>query len=261
MMFKRKRAHDNSSADALRVINDSTPFAVKEAFNSLATNVIYLPITDKCKKIAITSSVSGEGKTYVSINLSIVLAKNLTDKKVLLIDMDIRSPRISNLFKKIDGSNSSSVGLSEYLIGISEKPNIIATDIPGLSVLFAGGESSNPAGLINSQKMTDFLKQCEEEYDYIIIDTPPVNLVSDATLLNDRVNGYILAARSEYSTTKSLASAEALLNSVGAHIFGVVLTAYNPKKGSRYGYNYDYKYSKKYYSKYYGDYEKNNGNS
>ena len=97
-MFERRRAHDNSTADSLRVINESTPFAVKEAFNSLATNVIYLPITDKCKKIAVTSSVSGEGKTYISINLSLVLAKNLTDKKVLLIDMDLRSPRIAKLF-------------------------------------------------------------------------------------------------------------------------------------------------------------------
>ena len=255
-MIRKKRSHDRTAVDALKIIDESTPFAVKEAFNSLATNVIYLPITDRCKKIAITSSVSGEGKTYISINLSIVLAKNLTDKKVLLIDMDIRSPRISKLFKSFSDSYNSNEGLSEYLIGISDKPNIVSTNIPGLSILFAGGESSNPAGLINSQKMTEFLKKCEEEYDYIIIDTPPINIVSDATLLNDRVNGYIITTRSEYSTTRSLAVAEELLNSVGAHIFGVVLTAYNPKKGRKYGYSYDYKYSKKYYSKYYDNSEK-----
>ena len=248
MLFKKKKTHGSVEVDKLKIIDENTPFAIKEAFGSFCTNILYLPISDKCKKIAVTSSMPGEGKTYISINLALTLSQNLVGKKILLIDMDVRSPSISKLFVKYDSSISVKSGLSEYLVGIDEEPNIIESDIPGLSVLFAGGVSSNPAGLINSDKMTIFLKDCEEKYDYIIIDTPPVNLVSDATLLVGRINGYIIASRADFSTTNSIANAEKTLNTVGAQILGVVLTGYNPKSTKNYGY-----YNKKYYSHYYRD--------
>ena len=247
MLFKKKKVHDSYEIDMLKIIDETTPFAVKEAFGSFCTNILYLPISDRCKKIAVTSSLPGEGKTYISINLAITLAQNLVGRNILLIDMDVRSPSVSKLFTKYC-DKTSSTGLSEYLVGLDEKPNIIKSDIPGLSVLFAGGSSSNPAGLINSDKMTEFIKSCEDVYDYIIIDTPPVNVVSDATLLVGRINGYVLASRADFSTTNAIANAESTLNSVGAQILGVVLTGYNPKSSSRYGY-----YRKNYYSHYYRD--------
>ena len=245
MLLKKKKVHDSYDVDMLKIINEDTPFAIKEAFGTFCTNILYLPIADKCKKIAVTSSMPGEGKTYISINLAITLAQNLVGKNILLVDMDVRSPSISKLFKKISGNIPSKSGLSEYLVGIDETPNIIQSDIPGLSVLFAGGASSNPAGLINSDKMTDFLKSLDEKYDYVIIDTPPVNLVSDATLLVGRISGYVLATRADFSTTNSLSSAETTLGNVGAHILGVVLTGYNPKSAKGYGY-----YNQTYYSSY-----------
>lgn len=236
MLFKKKKVHDSYEIDILKIIDDDTPFAIKEAFGSFCTNILYLPIADKCKKIAITSSVPGEGKTYISINLAITLAQNLVGKKILLVDMDVRSPSVSKLFKKYDKHLSTKTGLSEYLVGLDKEPNIITSDIPGLSVLFAGGVSSNPAGLINSDRMTEFLASLESAYDYVIIDTPPVNLVSDATLLVGRINGYVLATRGDFSTTNNLADAETTLTNVGAHILGVVLTGYNPKSTKKYGY-------------------------
>ena len=235
MLFKKQKVHDSKAVDSLRIINEQTPFAIKEAFSSLSTNVIYLPIVDKCKKIAITSGVPGEGKSYISTNLAITLAQNFDNKKILLIDMDMRSPSIAKLFKNFPESYDSKIGLSEYLIGLSEEPNIVETNIRGLSVLFAGGESSNPAGLINSDKMTDLLKSCEAKFDYIIIDTPPINIVSDATLLVGRINGYILSTRADYSNVNALSTAEKTLNSVGAQLFGVVLMGVNPKGGMGYG--------------------------
>lgn len=235
MLFKKQQVHDSKAIDSLRVLNDQTPFAVKEAFSSLSSNVIYLPIVDKCKKIAVTSGMPGEGKSYVSINLAITLAQNFDNKKILLIDMDIRSPSVSQLFKNYPDSYDSKTGLSEYLIGLSEEPNIIETNIKGLSILFSGGESSNPAGLINSDKMTNLIKSCEEKFDYIIIDTPPVNVVADATLLVGRINGYILSTRADYSNINVLHAAEKTLTSVGAQLFGVVLIGVNPKKSSGYG--------------------------
>ncbi len=248
MLFKKKKAHDSYENDSLRIIDENTPFAVKEAFGSFCTNILYLPISDKCKKIAVTSAMPGEGKTYISINLAITLAQNLVGKKVLLVDMDIRCPSVSKLFRKIDENLCAKTGLSEYLVGLEEEPNIVESHIPGLSVLFAGGASSNPAGLINSDKMTEFIKSLEDVYDYVIIDTPPINVVSDASLLVGRVNGYVLATRAEYSTTTALANAKASLSGVGAHVLGVVLTGYNPKAASNYGryhksyYNYNYNY-------------------
>ena len=251
MLFKKQKVHDSKAVDSLRIINDHTPFAVKEAFSALGTNVIYLPIVDKCKKIAITSGVPGEGKSYVSINLSITLAQNFDNKKILLIDMDMRSPSIAKLFENFPEEYDSKTGLSEYLIGLTDTPNIVETNIRGLSVLFAGGESTNPAGLINSDKMTNLIKSCEEKFDYIIIDTPPINIVSDATLLVGRINGYILSTRADYSNINTLSVAEKTLNSVGAHLFGVVLMGVNPK-GSR-GYGRYGKYDS--YGKYgYGQY-------
>ncbi len=243
MLLKKKKVHDSYEIDMLKIVDENTPFAIKEAFGTFCTNILYLPIADKCKKIAVTSSVPGEGKTYISINLAITLAQNLVGKNILLVDMDVRSPSISKLFKKYDDSKySAKTGLSEYLVGLDKEPNIIKSDIPGLSVLFAGGSSSSPAGLINSDTMTEFLKSLDDKYDYVIFDTPPVNVVSDATLLVGRINGYVLATRADYSTTNSLENAEASLTKVGAQILGVVLTGYNPKSTKKYGY-----YRKNYY--------------
>ena len=99
MLRKRKVAHSSIREDLERVVDKDTPFAISESFRMLQTNILYLPINDKCKKIAVTSPVSGEGKTYISINLSITLANN-SDKKILLIDMDMRVPRVKKLLQK-----------------------------------------------------------------------------------------------------------------------------------------------------------------
>lgn len=246
-MLNKKKAHGAKSVDMQKIIGDNTAFAVKEAFNALCANVLYLPISDSCKKIALTSAVPGEGKSYISINLAITLANTLIDKKILLIDMDMRSPSVRKLFNNVDGEYNTKVGLSDYLVGLTDKPNIIPTEVPGLSILFSGNEIVSPAGLISSVKMTKLIEDCEKEYDYIIIDTPPVSVVSDATLLVGRVNGYILSTRAEYSSVNSLANAEKILEAVNAPILGVVLTDYNPKKskhhsgyGSKKYYYYDY---------------------
>lgn len=244
----KKNKRQNDAVDIHKIINESSPFAIKEAFSTLCTNVLYLPIDDNCKKIAVTSSFSGEGKTYVSTNLAITLAKNLPNKKVLLVDMDMRNPSITRLLNKLFKNKSVKHGLSEFLAGIDAEPEINSFFEPNLHVLFAGAESTNPAGLINSARMTDLFKKIEQEYDYVIIDTPPVNVVSDATLLVDKVNGYLITTRSDYSNINSLSDVLQTIEKVGATVFGVVLSDVNPKKSVGYGkYN---KYGS--YSKYYG---------
>lgn len=245
LWFNKNNKPENIELTAHRIINASSPFAIREAFSALCTNILYLPIEDKCKKIVITSAFSGEGKTYTATNLAITLAKNLSDKKILLIDLDMRSPSATRFINTLYPESKGTSGLSEYLAGLSDVPEFINTEYKNLSVLLAGAESTNPAGLINSSRMTELLNKVNESYDYVIIDTPPVTVVSDATLLVGKVNGYIIATRADYSNVNSVSEAIDILEGVGAQIFGTVLCDLNLKKNGRYG-----KYGK------YGKYDK-----
>ena len=119
-LFNRKdkyQSHDTIANDAKRILNEETPFAVREAYRSLCTNVLYLSIEDKCKKICVTSAFSGEGKTSVSINFAHTLAQHSDSIRVLLVDCDMRKSRMSHL---ISGVDVDTHGLSEYLAGIDE---------------------------------------------------------------------------------------------------------------------------------------------
>ena len=236
-MFKRKKpTHSLVKEDIFRIIDKDTPFAISESFRMLYTNVLYLPLADNCRKIVITSPVSGEGKTYISINLAITLAMN-SNKKVLLIDMDMRVPRVRKLMEsKVLGDPSH--GLSEYLAGIDSEANILTSSYDNLDLLFSGKESSNPIGLINSKKMSTLFDEISEKYDYVIVDTPPVNIVTDALLLLDKVNGYIISARTNYSNINSLTSAVETIKNVGGEVFGVVLTEVNSKNFGKTKYKY-----------------------
>ena len=239
MLNKRKVPHSLVREDVERVLDKNTPFAISESFRMLYTNVLYLPISDKCRKIAITSPVSGEGKTYISVNLSITLANN-SDKKVLLIDMDMRVPRVKKLIQSRVPNAEKFSGLSEYLAGIDSTVNILKTDINNLDVLFSGKENTTPIGLINSPKFSALMDELEDKYDYIIIDTPPVNIVTDALLVLDKVNGYILSSRANYSNINALNTAIEAIRGVGGDIFGVVLTDANSKNLVKSKYKYKY---------------------
>lgn len=238
MLFKRKKVpHSMIREDIERVLDKDTPFAISESFRMLYTNVLYLPISDKCRKIAITSPVSGEGKTYISVNLSITLANN-SDKKILLVDMDMRVPRVKKLLQSRVVNPDGFNGLSEYLAGIDSEVHIMKTDIDNLDVLFSGKENTNPIGLINSPKFNTLMDELKEIYDYIIIDTPPINIVTDALLVLDKVNGYILSSRANYSNINALNTAIESIKSVGGEIFGVVLTEANSKNFTKSKYKY-----------------------
>ena len=221
------------------IVDDDTPFAIREAYRALYTNVLYLNIEDKCKKIAVTSAVSGEGKTSVSTNLAITLAMNLEGKRVLLIDADMRQPTVSKML-----SLDKRHGLSEYLAGIDEDPNFDYLPQYKLMVLTSGSRNVNPTKLIGSDRMRRLIEACEEEFDYVIIDTPPVNVVTDANLLNSNVNGYIIATMAEHSNINGVAECVAKLEHIGAEIFGIVLSGAKTK-----GYEGKYsKYNRKYVS-------------
>lgn len=214
--------------DESHIIDETTPFAIREAYKALYTNVRYLNIEGKCKKIVVTSAISGEGKTTVSVNLALTLAQNLENKRVLLIDADMRRPRVA----KALGLDSKTRGLSEFLAGIDDEPNFENVNDHRLMILTSGGPNVNPTKLIGSERMRMLLQACEEEFDYVIIDTPPVTVVTDAILFNSNVNGYIISTRSEHTNINKLSECISNLEHVGAEIFGIVISDLRMKKDS-----------------------------
>ena len=247
---KKKSIRDNYRLDHARVLDSKTPFAVKEAFSSLYTNLLYLPIESKCKRIAITSAVAAEGKTYVSINLARSIAMNSPEARVLLIDADMRSPRV---YPIINNVNKRERGLSEFLAGIDKEPSVVKSDIDNLSILYSGAETANTIGLFSSGNMKLLIDYCEKNYDYVIFDSTPINIVSDAIVLNDFVDGYIVVTRAEVSNVNSVSILVNNLNRISANIFGFVLTGVDMTRSTKYYSRSKYYYSG-YYSKKYGYY-------
>ena len=221
--YKKKM---NLAIDDSHVVDEKSPFGIREAYKALYTNVRYLNIESKCKKIVVTSAISGEGKTTLSVNLALTMAQNLVDKRILLIDADMRCPRVASIL----GLSPKTRGLSEYLAGIDVNPNFEYISDNRLMVLPAGAPNVNPTKLIGSERMRALLDACEQEFDYVIIDTPPVTIVTDALLFNSNVNGYIIATRSEYSNINKLSECVSALEQVGAEIFGIVLSDVRMKK-------------------------------
>jgi capsular exopolysaccharide synthesis family protein len=234
MRISKNKVHSSDLVDSQRAIGKDIPFAIEESFRSLYSNILYLPIESKCKKIALTSAFSGEGKTFISINLALTIALNSSESRVLLIDSDMRSPRVHKLLSlKSDNSH----GLSEYLAGIDEYPAFSATDYPNLTVLTSGASNVNTVGLLSSGRMKNLIELVSGQFDYVIFDTPPVNIVSDAMLLSDKVDGYVVVTRADYSDVNSVSDALYQLEKVDANVLGFVLCAV-AVQGKKYGHYY-----------------------
>ena len=235
------------------IIDKNTTFSVAEAYRKARTNIFYLPFEDKCRKFVVTSAISGEGKSTTAINISIMLAQS--GKKVLLIDGDIRCPKVKNYL----GLPNSS-GLSEYLAGITNDLSIINHEKTGLDVITSGQSTSSAAELLASSRINTIMKKAEElKYDYVIIDSPPINVVTDAIVLADKVDGYLLSARAKYSDIKELKTTISALEQIDANIFGIIVNCIDMKSEQygRYGRYGGYrKYGK--YNSAYKRYEYNN---
>ena len=134
--------------------------------------------------------------------------------------MLFRSPTIAKAFS-IDGKSR---GLSEYLAGIDANPHFDYIQQYKLMVLTAGAKNANPTKLIGSERMRLLLEACENEFDYVIIDTPPVSVVTDAILLNSIINGYIIVSKMDYSNVNKISECVTKLEQIGAEIYGMVIS-------------------------------------
>ncbi len=232
--FNRKKIHDDDDLELGRLLNDDAPFAVREAYLKLCTNIMYLPSEKHCKTVVVTSAIPGEGKTLLSANIALGLSKYVGNNKVLLIDSDLRRSRINRI---LGDKESVPHGLSEYLAGIDEELAVSkSSDCETLDIVFAGSQSPNPAGLLSSSKLKEVIEKFEQVYDYIIIDTPPIDLVTDALLYSSFVGGYIISARADYSKINLVNETVNNIHDLNGNVYGVVLNSLNPKNSRRGGY-------------------------
>lgn len=220
---------ENIKLDRKNMLTKKSSFSVKEAYNSARTNLLFLKKDKGCQRLAFTSCYPSEGKTINCVNMAISLSQN--NKRVLLIDCDMRRPRIRNMFDV-----PAAPGLSEHLAGIEETPMIReAKDYPNLSILTAGKRPPNPAELLSSDAMIEMLDKLSGDYDYILLDTPPVNVVTDAAVLKRAVHGYLMVVRAGMTQHDEVTTALSKLEQLEANVLGFILNDAFTQGGSRYG--------------------------
>lgn len=241
---RKKNAHVGKTFDDATAVCGELDFAQTEAYNLLQTSVQYsFSENDGCKVIGITSSERNEGKSTLAINLAYSLSCD--KQKVLLLEGDMRLPSIA---KKI--GLESTPGLSDYLTGKAQNSDGIqrSEKAPAMSVICAGVVPPNPFRLLGSSSMERLLEALKKVYDYIIVDLPPVNIVSDPLSIAKYLDGFIIATRSEFTTKQGVQDVVKKLQVVNANILGFVVNSDGTSSGNKYG-----KYGK--YKKY-GKYEK-----
>lgn len=175
------------------LMNKNTPFQYQEAYKSLRTNLNFMAMGKACKKLIFTSAIPGEGKSSVALNLAVSLAE--TGSRVLVIDCDLRKPVIHR-YLKID--NSAYKGITSALADGSLAESIINMKGLGLHVMVADAIPPNPVELLGSPRMKNLIDELDKHYEYIIFDTPPVSVVTDAAVLSQYADGVILVVRQNY---------------------------------------------------------------
>ena len=198
-------------------IVDKLPKSITaESYRSLRTNIQYSSIDKQVKTLVVTSSNAGEGKSTVAGNLDYTFFQN--GKRVLIIDCDLRKP---SLHRKFNVSNEE--GLTDVLVGTSKLNNVMKKIDDNLYLLTTGTLPPNPAEIIGSNTMENFLEQCKINFDYIILDTPPILPVTDSKLLAIKADATVVVVRSEVSKSKHVSQAFKELEKVNANIIGTIL--------------------------------------
>ncbi len=209
---------------------------VSEAYRTLRTNIQFSSFDKRVRIIVITSPGPGEGKTTTSANMSVTTAQG--GNKTLLIDCDMRNPKEHKLF-----GLSNKIGLSNVLVGeVSFEDAVNETDIENLHILTSGTRPPNPAELLASDKMKKFLEELKLKFEYIIIDTPPIIMVTDAQVLAQYADGCLLVISSGEADKDAAIKAKELLERVNAKILGVVLNKLDTSSKGYNGYYYHYYY-------------------
>ena len=223
--------------------------SLAESFRTIRTNLKYYLKGKEKAIISITSTLSGEGKTFVSTNLAAVIST--LGKKTLLIGLDLRKPRMHRIL-----GTSNSVGLSSYLIGDSSYDEIVLkTQYENLFFVPSGPVPPNPAELIESEKMKSFMDRAANEFDYVIFDTPPIAVVSDGLILGHYADINLFVVRQRYSFVNTLELIQTHLIKRDLKNIGLIVNDISVKGYYGYGLRYGYGFYEGYGDKYgYGNY-------
>jgi len=242
---KKHRRSAFSSVDNKAPLHKNLEFTATEQYKLLRTNLSFtLPADKKCAIIGVTSSMRGEGKSTTAINLSYVLAEN--GKRVLLIDGDLRIPSVA---KKME--IASTPGLTDLLMNPeTQSLNLFKSTLLNEWYILPSGElPPNPSELLSSSRMETVLNWLSEKFDYIIIDLPPVNIVSDALAISNLITGMLVVIREDYTEKKELQNCFRQLKLSNVNVLGCVLNEAKNGKAS-YGKYKKYYKSSKYYQYY-----------
>lgn len=228
----------NSNKNSVNVANlsDKNKFAIVESYKVARTNIMFSLAANEKKVFAVTSYSKGEGKSTASSNLAISFSK--MGKKVLLIDADMRRPNIHNIFKL-----NNSAGLSNVVSKMISFEEAVKCDvIADLDVLVAGTIPPNPSELMCSNSFIKMIEKLTEEYEYIIIDTPPVGVVADALLLKDLIAGFVVVVREKVTTHRDLSNLLESMKLADTKVLGLVEVGcdISARKGKKKYYYYQY---------------------
>jgi tyrosine-protein kinase Etk/Wzc len=229
------------------VVKDGNNTMIAEQFRALRTSLSYSGITNDKKVILMTSSIAGEGKSFMAINLAIALT--LANKKVALLELDLRKPKFSKMLN-LTREN----GITDYLAGLSTIDEIKKPlkEIPNLFVFTAGAAATNPTELIMSKRLDILINDLKNEFDYILIDSPPVNLITDAKVLNVYADICLYVIRHNYTPKLYLKMIDEIYHSNELNNINIIFNGIKPRGilghnfgrgyGQSYGYGYSYNY-------------------
>ena len=249
----KKKQNDSVNSAVLakrRLLTANSSFATKEAYNSIRTKLMFTGKGEKCPVFVVTSSLMHDGKTTNAVNLAISIAN--TEKKVLLVDGDLRKPTVHRYF-----SLENKDGLSEILAGLTNEIRIRNTSTENLHVLTSGQIPPNPAELLGSAQMDTLLEYVRNYFDYVIIDTPPINVVTDAAILAEKITGYVFIIQGGKNHFNEVDYGLNTLKQMNGRVVGMILNDVSGKAELKYSYrgrNYGYyrSYYKRNYSTDYG---------
>lgn len=204
---------------------------ISESIKSVRTNLLFTSVDHGLRTLLVTSSIPGEGKSFISSNLAVAFAQSKYN--VLLVDCDMRKGRLHRIFEMVNDK-----GLSDMLIHgnkIELKPYVKKTNIPNLSLLSMGTTPPNPLELLSSSRFSEFLDAAKEGYDLIILDSTPVSIVSDSLVLSKLVDETVIVSAHRKTDVKELVNTKKAILNAGGSIAGVILNKKRTKKKDYYG--------------------------
>ncbi|MDQ3636625.1 MAG: CpsD/CapB family tyrosine-protein kinase [Actinomycetota bacterium] len=233
---RKKKSQDDQGDLSERLVTLLDPLGVAaEAYRTLRTNIFYSVADTPPKVIVMTSPGPQEGKSTTCANLGVVLAQ--ADQSTLIVDCDLRKPVVHRVF-----GTRNVYGLMNVLAGERDLESVWQQPVENLKILTVGPIPLNPAEVLSSKRFAEFLDQVRKRFDYVLVDAPPVQLVSDPTIIATQGDAVLLVLDAQNTRKGAVRQAVRSMEAVGAHVLGTVMNNVKSSKAGYYGYGYGQKY-------------------